>query len=336
MDARGATGLHGRRILGYMVAHEQFPVPEVVAIGEAAARAGFDLVATSDHFQPWQANEGHSGAAWVTLGALGARTQRTWMGTAVTCPILRYRPAIVAEAFASLALLYPGRIFLGVGSGEAHNEQAATGQWPGWAERWERLEEAIEIIRSLWTGREVDHRSKHYTVKGRLYDPPTQQIPLLTAANGKKSMRLAGKIGDGLITDPQTWKEYKSEWEAGVKDAGKNAAQTPIMIEHFVVVGDMQKAATAAALWRFLPEAYSIRDPKEIQQRADRGHSNDAVLAGWSVGTDPKVHIEAVQRLFESGATIINIHPAQQDQEKAIDFYRRSVLPELKASLLAN
>ena len=108
------------------------------------------------------------------------------------------------------------------------------------------------------------------------------------------------------------------------------------MIEHFVVVGDMQKAATAAALWRFLPEAYSIRDPKEIQQRADRGHSNDAVLAGWSVGTDPKVHIEAVQRLFESGATIINIHPAQQDQEKAIDFYRRSVLPELKASLLAN
>ena len=336
MDARGAIGLRGRRIVGYMVAHEQFPVPDVVAIGEAAARAGFDLVATSDHFQPWQANEGHSGAAWVTLGALGARTQGTWMGTAVTCPILRYRPAIVAEAFASLALLYPGRIFLGVGSGEAHNEQAATGHWPGWSERWERLEEAIEIIRSLWTGREVDHQSKHYTVKGRLYDPPTQPIPLLTAANGKKSMRLAGKLGDGLITDPQTWKQHKSEWEAGAKDARKNAAQMPIMIEHFVVVGDGQEAATAAAVWRLLPEANAIRDPKEIQRRADAQHSIDAVLADWSVGTDPKVHIEAVQRLFESGATIINIHPAQQDQEKAIDFYRRFVLPEVKASLRAN
>ncbi len=335
MDARGAIDLLGRRVLGYMVAHEQFPVPEVVAIGEAAARAGFGLVATSDHFQPWQANEGHSGAAWVTLAALGARTERTWMGTAVTCPILRYQPAIVAEAFASLALLYPGRIFLGVGSGEAHNEQAATGHWPGWAERWERLEDAIEVIRSLWTGREVDHRSKHYTVKGRLYDPPMQPIPLLTAANGKKSMRLAGKLGDGLITDPLTWREHQSEWEAGAKDARKNTAQMPVMIEHFVVVGDVKEAATDAELWRFLPEAHAIRDPKELQQRAISELSIDAILGDWSVGTDPQVHIEGIQRLFESGATIVNIHPAQKDQEKAIEFYRRFVLPELKASLPA-
>lgn len=331
MDTGDMTCLRGRRIVGYVLAHEQFRVPDVVAIGEAAARAGFDLLATSDHFQPWQANEGHSGAAWVTLGALGARTERIWMGTAVTCPILRYRPAIVAEAFASLALLYPGRIFLGVGSGEAHNEQAASGRWPKWAERWERLEEAIEIIRSLWTGIEVDHRSKYYTVKGRLYDPPSKPIPLLIAANGKKSMRLAGKLGDGLITDPQTWSEHKSEWEAGAKDAGKNCAQMPIMMEHFVVVGDGKEAAAAAALWRFLPEAHAIQDPREIPQRAEAKRAIDAVLADWSVGTDPKVHIEAVQRLFENGATIVNIHPALNDQEKAIDFYRRSVLPELEA-----
>jgi len=336
---RSVTGLPGHRIVGYMLAHEQFPVPEVAEIGRAAAAAGFNLLATSDHFQPWQANEGHSGAAWVTLSALGAWTQRAWMGTAVTCPILRYHPAIVAEAFASLALLYPGRIFLGVGSGEALNEKAATGSWPNWAERWERLAEAIEIIRSLWTGTEVDHRGKYYAVKGRLYDLPSQPIPLLTAANGKKSMRLAGKHGDGLITDPLTWKEHKSEWEAGAKEAGKNTAHMPVMIEQFVVVGDRRDAEAAAELWRFLPKAFkgyhAIPDPTTVQQRADAEIPVDKVLVDWSVGTDAKVHIEGVQKLFENGATIVNIHPGQHDQKKVIDFYQRHVLPEVKVAVQA-
>ncbi len=148
-----------KQMLGFMLAHEQFPVPELLRIGEAATEAGFQLLATSDHLQPWQPNEGHCGAAWVTLGALGARVQHGWMGTTVTCPILRYDPAVVAQAFASLSLLYPGRIFLGVGSGEALNEQAATGQWPKWQERWDRLIEAIGIIRRLWTGEQVSQRA---------------------------------------------------------------------------------------------------------------------------------------------------------------------------------
>lgn len=119
-------------MVGYMLAHEQFPVPQLVEIGASAAHAGFDLLATSDHFQPWQINEGHSGEAWVTLAALHDRAGDAWMGTTVTCPLLRYTPAVVAEAFASLSLLRPGRIFLGVGSGEALNEEAATGTWPRW------------------------------------------------------------------------------------------------------------------------------------------------------------------------------------------------------------
>ncbi|MGB6090536.1 MAG: LLM class flavin-dependent oxidoreductase [Candidatus Binataceae bacterium] len=139
-------------MIGFMLAHEQFPVTELVALGVAAEQAGFDLLATSDHLQPWQANERHAGQAWVTMSALGERTRRVWIGPTVTCPTFRYNPAVVAEGFASLSQLYPGRIFLGIGSGEALNEEAATGTWPKWPERSERLVEATDIIRKLWTG----------------------------------------------------------------------------------------------------------------------------------------------------------------------------------------
>ena len=234
---RADAGLQRKRMLGFMLAHEQFPVPELVKLGRSAASAGFGLLATSDHLQPSQANEGHTGEAWVTLAALGKRAQPAWIGTTVTCPILRYNPAVVAEAFASLSLLYPGRVFLGVGSGEALNEQVATGAWPAWPERWERLVEAIGIIRALWAGEHVTHHGKYYKVDARLYDPPPQLIPLMTAANGKKSMRLAGQHRDGLITDPLTWKKFKSEWEAGARDAGKDPAKMSVLVEQYVVFG---------------------------------------------------------------------------------------------------
>src|SRR5689334_4961906 len=158
-NGTGPSGsLQHKRLVGYMLAHEQFTGPELVNIGDWAKQAGFDLLATSDHLQPWQANEGHCGEAWVTLAAAGERTNPAWIGTTVTCPTLRYNPAVVAETFASLSLLYPGRVFLGVGSGEALNEQAGTGVWPKWPERWERLVEAIGIIRALWDGERVAHR----------------------------------------------------------------------------------------------------------------------------------------------------------------------------------
>ncbi len=320
--------------IGFMLAHEQFPVPELREIGTVAARCGFGLLATSDHFQPWQANEGHAGAAWVTLGALGERAPEAWMGTAVTCPTLRYHPSVVAEAFASLALLNPGRIFLGVGSGEALNEQAATGDWPGWEERWERLIEALEVIRALWSGKDVKHHGKHYQVDGKLYDPPPQPIPILTAANGPKAMKLAGQHGDGLITDPLTWQEHKAEWEAGAKAAGKNTADMPVLIEQFVAVGDKSVAEQAAELWRFLPKAFKgfhkIADPAEIQRRAEEEVPLGKVMSDWPIGTDPKLHIAAIEKLFKSGATIVNIHAGQADQKKAIEFYGTEVLPHFR------
>ncbi|MDB6061401.1 MAG: TAT-translocated F420-dependent dehydrogenase, family [Verrucomicrobiaceae bacterium] len=326
-----------QRHIGFMLAHEQFSVPQLVEFGASAERAGFDLLATSDHLQPWQDNEGHSGSATVTLAALGQQTNSAWMGTTVTCPILRYPPAVVAETFASLSLLYPGRIFLGVGSGEALNEQAATGDWPSWDERSERLIEATSIIRKLWTGEHVYHEGKHYQVQAKLYDKPAKSIPILMAANGPKAMRRAGQYGDGLVTDAQTWKEHKSEFVAGLKAAGKTLADAPVLIEHYVVVGTKKDAETAAKLWRFGPNAFkgyhNIQDPRDIQKRAEAETPLEEVYGDWPIGTDADIHINAVEELFTSGATIVNIHSGQPDQQRVIEFYGKNVLTQVRKKI---
>ncbi len=323
-----------RGMIGFVLAHEQFTVPELIRTGAAASRAGFELLATSDHLQPWQANEAHSGEAWITIGALGGEAPTAWMGTAVTCPTLRYNPAVVAEAFATLSHLYPGRVFLGVGSGEALNEQAATGIWPAWRERWDRLIEAITVIRRLWTGETVSHQGRYYTVNAKLYDPPPAPIPLFAAANGQQSMRLAGRHGDGLITDPLTWKKFRAEWEKGAHEAGKNPAGMPVMIEHFVVVGDETDALLAAEQWRFLPKAFqgyfNVRDPAEIQRRAEQEIPLEDLLNQWPVSTDADEHVAAIQKLFDSGVSIVNVHSGQADQRKVIEFYASEVLPRFR------
>ncbi len=325
-------------MVGFMLAHEQFPVPELVELGVVAEQAGFDLLATSDHLQPWQANELHAGQAWVTMAALGARTKRVWIGPTVTCPTFRYNPAVVAEAFASLSLLYPGRIFLGVGSGEALNEQAAIGSWPRWPERSERLIEATEIVRKLWTGHQISHAGKYYNLNAKLYDPPAVQVPILMAANvGPKAMYRSGQYGDGLITDPDSWKEHKAEFEKGAKAAGKDPRQMPVLVEAFVVVGDKKDAEASAELWRFLPKAFksyfNIRDPQAIQDRANAELPLEKVYGKWPISTDPDVHAKALIELFRSGATIVNVHSGQSDQRHVIDFYGEHVLPKVHAQL---
>lgn len=322
------------RQVGFQLAHEQFAVPELLELGIAADQAGFDLLAVSDHFQPWQANEGHSGQAWVTMSAIGQRTKRIRMGTTVTCPTFRYNPAVVAEAFASLSLLYPDRIFLGIGSGEALNEEAAVGSWPSWPERSERLVEASELIRKLWGGQQIDHNGKYYKVNARLYDPPAKTIPLMMAGNGPKAMRRCGQFADGLITDPKTWKEHKAEFEEGARDASKDPKRMPVFIEQYVVVGDRKDLAEAAELWRFGPKAwkpyFNIRDPKTIEDRANAEIPLEKVTEGWPVGTDPNLHVKVLTDLFDSGATGVHIHSGQRDQKRVIEFYGKEVLPRLK------
>lgn len=323
--------------VGFQLASEQFTIPQLVELGIAAERAGFDLLAFSDHLQPWQANEGHSSQAWITMSAIGQRTNRIRMGTTVTCPTFRYNPAVVAEGFASLSLLYPNRIFLGVGSGEALNEEAAVGIWPAWPERSERLVEAAQIIRELWHGQQIDHSGKYYKVNARLYDSPSTPIPLLMAGNGPKAMHRCGQYADGLITDPKTWKEYKSEFQKGATDAGKNVISMPVFVEQYVVVGGEKELNEAAELWRFGPKAwkpyFNIRDPKTIQQRADAEVPIEKVVEDWAIGTDPAVHVKALSELYQSGVTEVHIHSGQRDQARVIEFYGKEVLPLLRRNI---
>ena len=196
--------------------------------------------------------------------------------------------------------------------------------------------EAITIIRALWTGEPVAHRGKYYSVDARLYDPPPEPIPLLTAANGRKSMRLAGLYGDGLVTDPITWKQHKSQWLAGVRESGRDPADLAVLVEQYAVVGGMAEARQAAELWRFGPNAFktyfNIRDPAAIQQRAEAELPLEKVMEGWPIGTDPAAHARVVRALFESGATIVNIHAGQQDYSRFIEFYGSRVLPSFRQS----
>ena len=160
-----------------------------------------------------------------------------------------------------------------------------------------------------------------------------QTIPLLMAANGPKAMERAGRYADGLVTDPKTWKEHKSEFEAGAKAAGKDASKMPVLVEQYVVVGDKRDAEKAAEFWRFGPKAfksyYNIRDPKEIQQRADSEVPLEKVYGDWPVSTDPAIHTRTIADLFDSGATIVNIHSGQGDQKRVIEFYGKEVLPRV-------
>ena len=345
MQQQYATGQAGatRRnqvVVGLALLHEQFPLPQLVELGVQAEQAGFAAVWADDHFEPWQDNLGHCGLAWVTLAALGQRTQRLLLGTAVTCPSYRYRPQLVAQAFASLGLLYPGRIILGVGAGEAVNEIPGGGGWGDYQERSARLEEAVTLIRRLWTGEWVSHQGRYYPVEqARLYDVPSPPVPIYVAATGPKSMALAGKIGDGLIsfTEAPNQPALRQAFEQGARAALKQPASMPILVVHWVVVGDRQEAERWAPLFRFLPRAANYLndpDPRSIQRRAEQEVPLEQVSSTWVVSQDPQVHLQALEKLIDGGVTHIMLQSPQQDQAKVIKFYGEQVLPRLSQAPL--
>ena len=325
-----------RRGVGYVLPHEQFPPSELVEYAVAAEAAGFDAVWASDHFHPWQDNQGHAGQAWMTLAAIGQRTSRITMGTAVTCPTYRYNPAIVAQAFATLGLLYPGRVFLGVGTGEAVNEAPAGGGWGPYAERLARLREAITLIRRLWTGDWVTSAGPAFPLaNARLYDTPPVPVPICVAASGPKSGALAGELGDGWITDaptltgrPETGEAFRSAAAA----AGKRPGEMAVLAELYAVAGDEGEALSVAPLWQFGPvmgHLISEPDPREVQRRAEELSSPQRTISSWVIGRDPAVHARRIEELFAAGATQVYVHSAQADQLRVIDFYGRGVLPLL-------
>jgi F420-dependent hydroxymycolic acid dehydrogenase len=323
--------------IGFVLSSEQFPAPHLIEYGVMAENAGFDMVWNSDHFHPWMDNQGHSGMAWVTLAALGQRMTQIPMGTGVTCPTYRYHPSIVAQAFASLAVLYPGRVFLGVGTGEALNEQAATGKWGEYEERSERLVEAIQIIRELWSGEWVNFNGQFYQVQGaKLYDLPQQHIPIYIAGSGKESAALVGKFGDGWITDGDTLKksEIVSRFREAAQSAGKNPDEMPVLVELFIHVGMEDSAREAAQKWRFLPNAFKKYldnpDPRSILAQANEEIALDEVMKMMCISPDPQQHIDKIHELFDNGATHVFVHSGQEDQQMVIQFYGEQVLPKIE------
>jgi TAT-translocated FGD2 family F420-dependent dehydrogenase len=322
--------------VGYHCGSEQFAPAELVELTVAAEHAGFQGVTISDHFHPWQDNQGHAGHAWVTLAAIGARTQRLLIGTGVTCPTYRVHPAQVAQAFATLGLLYPGRVFLGVGTGEAVNE-APFAPWGRYKERADRLVEAVALIRQLWTGDWVDFDGRFYQARAaKLYDVPSTALPIYIAASGTQSVRIAGAHGDGWITDQATIRRGDAQKQAyadAARAAGKQPDEMPKIVELWAVVGDRDEAIAAARPWQFIlafNEAVDVAGPREVQRLAEARVSPEQVADTWVVSNDPADHIAAVRELAAAGATHVFLHSPQPDQRAAIEFYGKHVLPGLR------
>ncbi|ORV62858.1 F420-dependent hydroxymycolic acid dehydrogenase [Mycobacterium europaeum] len=318
------------KAVGVVLSHEQFRTDQLVAQARAAEQAGFQHVWASDHIQPWQDNEGHSMFPWLTLALVGNATSSIAFGTGVTCPTYRYHPTVVAQAFASLAVLYPGRVFLGVGTGERLNEQAATNAFGKYTERHDRLVEAIILIRQLWSGSRTSFAGRYFQTNAlKLYDTPPTPPPIFVAASGPKSATMAGQYGDGWIGQARdvTNSTLLAAFDAGARAAGRDPGSMGKRAEMFAVVGDSAEATAAADLWRFTAGAVDQPNPVEIQ-RAAQVNPIDKVLANWTVGTDPAPHIKAVQAILDAGAVPF-MHFPQANPLTAIEFYRTNVLPKL-------
>ena len=340
-----SSKIKSKPLVYFALANEQFTTPQLLRYGVAAEQAGFDGVWTSDHFQPWQPNEGHAGSAWILLAALTQLTTRIHLGTGVTCPAFRYNPAVIAQNWASLSLLAPGRVFLGVGLGENLNEGASGGGWAPYEERACRVIEAVRIIRELWEGDQVQLKGRAWAVDGKLYDPPASSIPLYIAATtGEESARLSGLYGDGLITSGTVLKTnpaLKAAWEEGVRDGGEDPETKPIMVEHWATAGDEVEAREGAEKWHFLTKAWTHGyfdnfSPAEIQARAEKEIKVEDVLKEWTVSNDPKVHLKAFNQLTELGATHIVVHSGAQNQLKTIELYGKEVLPAIRSGQIVN
>lgn len=327
--------------LGWKAGPEQYPPTELLDYAVAAEQAGFDSLNVSDHFQPWS-EAGQASFTWTWLGAAAARTSRIHMGTGLTCPILRYHPSVIAQAAATVSALAPRRFFLAVGTGEALNEYAATGMWPGYDERQARLEEAIELIRSLWRGEPISFQGKYYkTRKARLYTPPASPIPLYVSTLSPQSAAFAGKHGDGLLTtggkQPQMYQALIRNFEQGARDAGKDPAQMPRLIELNVAYTQDIEGAIRDQLkyWAgtYVPALFDqkIYSPAMSQQNGEVIGA-DTVKKTGCFSSNPDDHVKFVQQYVDLGFDHIFLHAAGPDQRAFLKDYARDVLPRLRAA----
>ena len=315
--------------LGYFLSsEEQHPEKQVTFAGRAE-EAGFQFLVISDHYHPWVSQQGQSPFVWSVLGGIAQATKRVRVGTAVTCPIMRIHPAVIAQAAATVAAMMPGRFFLGIGTGEYLNEHVLGHPWPDTNIRQEMLVEAVFILRELWKGEEFTHYGAYYTVSdARIYTLPDEPPPIYMAASGPKSAVLAGEIADGFIsttsgnelvrafrenggTDKPCFGSVKVCWAKSVEKAKE------IMRQWWPV------SAISGRLHSDLPSPKHFEDAVELMGKPEL--PEDAIL-----GADPQPYVQALQSLQKDGFDHIYIHQVGPDQEGFLQFFQEELLPALE------
>ncbi len=326
--------------LGYKASAEQFGPRELLNFSIEAEQRGFDSVWISDHFQPWRHTNGHAPFALSWLGALGERTSRIQLGTSVLTPTFRYQPAIIAQAFGTLGALYPGRVILGVGTGESLNEVAVTGaEWPPAKERLARLREAVALIRQLWAEDLVTFEGQYYrTLNATIYDRPDQPVPIYISAGGPVAAKYAGRAGDGFICTSGKGDElYRDQLLPAVEEGAKAAKRDPEAIEHTIEVKvsfdtDRERAYADTRIWAALAlpaeDKAGVHDPREMERRAEK--VADQAHRRWIVSSDPEEHVEQVGHYIELGFTHLIFHAPGDDQSRFLQLYSKEILPRIR------
>ncbi|MFI7490032.1 TIGR03557 family F420-dependent LLM class oxidoreductase [Micromonospora echinaurantiaca] len=315
--------------IGYKLAAEGYGPQEMIRQAVRAEQVGFDFVEMSDHFHPWLEAQGHSSFAWSVLGAIAARTTTLRLATGVTCPTVRYHPAIIAQAAATLALISDGRFTLGVGAGERLNEHVVGQGFPSVRGRHERLREALEIIRLLWQGGYQSYEGRHLHLEdARVFDLPDTPPVIAVAASGPDSAAMAAELGDGLFaTEPKgsIVEHYRS---AGGQ--GPRYAEVPLAWatdEGQAVQAVLQTSRWMVTGWKVMSELPNPVNFDAASSYVEERHVREL----FAVGPDPEVHVQAVRPYLEAGFDHIVLQNAGPDPDGFLDFFAAELAGRLRA-----
>jgi G6PDH family F420-dependent oxidoreductase len=314
---------------GYKLMTETHGPKELLRNTRLAEDAGFDFVSISDHFHPWLESHGHSPFAWSLLGAIAANTERVGITTGLTCPILRYHPAIVAQAAATIGVMSEGRFTLALGTGERLNEHVVGHGWPPVQERQEMLREAIEVIRALWSGEPTYFQGSYYEVENaQLYDLPEKPIPIVVGAGGTKSAALAGELGAGLMAvEPK--KALIDEWKSAGKGTGARYGEMSLGFAKSEAEGlklAHEYMRFGALGWEVLTELPSVKALEEATKFVKPEDLKGDIPHGPAV--DP--YVENAKKWLKAGFDHIVLLAIGPDQEAFIRFFKESLGPRLR------
>ena len=323
------VGISDAMEVGYALSSEEHSPRDLVANAVAAEQAGFRFALISDHFHPWIDRQGESPFVWSVLGAVAARTSDLRVGTGVTCPLIRVHPAVVAQATATTASLFDGRFFLGVGTGENLNEHIVGHRWPPTARRRDMLAEAVELMRTLWTGELVTHRGTHFTVEdARIYSLPESPVDVYVAAGGPEAAELAAEIGDGIVCTAPDSDLLDSFEKAG--GSGPRYGQVTICWAE----SEADAVGTALEWWPNAgfrgPISQELPLPSHFEQAAAMVSESD-IKEAIACGPNPDVHLSKIAAYKDAGFDHIYLHQVGPDQQGFMRFYERSLLPALQS-----